>query len=318
MHAIAHINMVVAEATRVAGAVAGHCWPRLSAIQTDLAANSQRFTSVQDRPWRPWMNIFRPHHHSSKEQLSRASSQKARRLADNGVAHEREFDIGKAIVCFEEAIALEPSNAEYFSRLSKAWSDRTYEPGATPQTIQCVNKQAVEIAKKAIAADPHSSWGYIAACVSKGRLALYSDGRTKVQLAKEAQEDARLALQANPQDDLAHHLMGRWHYEMAGLNFVLRALVRVVYGTSLYPGSYEDALVEFKQAAELAPHRLVHRVEVGRTLHKLGHKMEALDELERAMDLEEEDINAHMQKEDAKLMVSRLRQELTSVVRYWP
>jgi hypothetical protein len=43
-----------------------------------------------------------------------------------------------------------------------------------------------------------------------------------VRLAKEAQEAARAAVELDPSNDLAHHLMGRWHFEMAQINFVLR------------------------------------------------------------------------------------------------
>jgi hypothetical protein len=44
----------------------------------------------------------------------------------------------------------------------------------------------------------------------------------QVRLAKEAQEAARTAVELDPSNDLAHHLMGRWHFEMAQINFVLR------------------------------------------------------------------------------------------------
>jgi hypothetical protein len=47
-------------------------------------------------------------------------------------------------------------------------------------------------------------------CVSRGRLALVSDNRTLVALAAQAQEDARVALELAPDNDVAHHLFGRW------------------------------------------------------------------------------------------------------------
>jgi hypothetical protein len=80
-----------------------------------------------------------------------------------------------------------------------------------------------------------------------------------VRLAKEAQEAARTAVQLDPSNDLAHHLMGRWHYEMAQINFVLRQLIRIVYGAALAPGTFEDALAEFQAAVALNPRKLIHR-----------------------------------------------------------
>lgn len=195
-----------------------------------------------------------------------------------------------------------------------------------------------------------------------GRLALLSDNKTKVRLAHDARAEAVTALALEPSNDLAHHLMGRWHSEMANLNVVVRTLVRVMYGTALAPGeshilgltavlhvrlcegfahilssnpmlkkimhapkychqvwcrrtvhvclaalcrhtgthvlgvccsytwilyvgavavgSHHDALESYQTAVSLAPARLIHRVELGRTLDRLGKKEQARRELE--------------------------------------
>lgn len=149
----------------------------------------------------------------------------------------------------------------------------------------------------------------MAECVSKGRLALFSDNKTKVRLAKEAQEAARAALALEPGNDLAHHLMGRWHYEMAQINFVMRQLIRIVYGAALSPGRFEDALSEFESAVSLNPHKLIHRVELGRTHLRLGHRRQAYEQLSASLALEVEDINAKLQREDAELLLDKLRGE---------
>lgn len=92
---------------------------------------------------------------------------------------------------------------------------------------------------QAIALDKSAALPHIAACTSMGRLALLSDNKKKVSLAHDARQEAVLALELEPSNDLAHHLMGRWHSEMANLNMVVRTLVRVMYGTSLAPGAPE-------------------------------------------------------------------------------
>jgi hypothetical protein len=99
-------------------------------------------------------------------------------------------------------------------------------------------------------------------------------------LAKEAQQCAYAAIAADPGSDVAHHLMGRWHYEMAQINGLLRALVRIMYGTALAPGTRQDALASFRRAVELAPGRLIHRVEAGRVHLELGQVAEGVEQLE--------------------------------------
>lgn len=51
-------------------------------------------------------------------------------------------------------------------------------------------------------------------------------------------------------------------------------------------GSHHDALESYQTAVSLAPARLIHRVELGRTLDRLGKKEQARLELEVSLPLE--------------------------------
>lgn len=51
------------------------------------------------------------------------------------------------------------------------------------------------------------------------------------------------------------------------------------------------------------------RVELGRSLLRMGHKREAFEQLTTSMQLEVEDINALLQKEDAELLLDKLKGE---------
>jgi hypothetical protein len=64
-------------------------------------------------------------------------------------------------------------------------------------------------------------------------------------------------------------LQCRWHYEMAQINAFARTVIRLLFGPSLMQGSYRQALIHFRTAAELCPIRVIHKVEVGRTLLKV-------------------------------------------------
>lgn len=231
---------------------------------------------------------------------SRESEALARTLIERGCAYERDLDVRAAVQCFEEAVRLSPCNLVTLCMAAKQWSDLTfyYDVGSDRER-QLVNLKALEYAERAISCHPKDAGGYLGACISKGRLALFCDNRTKVKLAKEAREAAATALQLGPDNDLAHHLMGRWHYEMSKLNVVVRTVVRIMYGTSLQPGTREDALEAYRQAAVLAPHRLVHHVEAGRVALELGYVSDAKNALETALQCDVEDINAWHTKMDA-------------------
>ncbi len=80
--------------------------------------------------------------------------------------------------------------------------------------------------------------------------------------------------------DICHPLCSRWHYEMANLNMLTRAIVRVMYGTTLKPGTHHEALLCFVHATDLNPGRLIHHVEAGRLYRHLGQPAKAVEELE--------------------------------------
>ena len=98
---------------------------------------------------------------------------------------------------------------------------------------------------------------------------------------------------------------------MAQINFVVRQLIRLVYGASLAPGTFADALTEYQTAVALNPTKLIHRVELGRTYLRLGRKAEALRELEGSLGLDVEDVNAALERDEAAAMVAKLRREFS-------
>jgi tetratricopeptide (TPR) repeat protein len=246
---------------------------------------------------------------NSSTAISKAS-QEAQRISDQAIAAERQCRPDLAAEILEKLSILHP-HAETLARLSKQYTDMSYlmlqiDSSARPRTVE-LNTKAVELAMKAVATDPTNALGHIALCVSRGRLALVSDNRKKIQLANDAAADAATALRLDPHNDYAHHLMGRWHYEMAQLNAVVRTLIRICYGTALMEGSFSEALTCYRTAAELNPGRVIHRVEIGRTLIKLGEVQAGVEHLKHALDMDIEDINAKLQQDDAAMLLKKLQ-----------
>lgn len=308
------------EAAKIAAILGSHLLMKLTQLRSNCqeiqaAAQAQHQELERHLRWRPFAAFRRRrrsedgHHSSHAAQLTPLDE--AEVWCGKGDQHQRVLDLDAAAVCYEEAHKLSPTNIAYLVKLAKVLSDKTYEAGTLGPAAVEFNQRAMAYAQQAIDAQPHSAWGYIASCVSKGRMALcHPDNRTRAQLAKQAQDEARTALELDPSNDLAHHLMGRWHYEMANLNFVMRTLVRLLYGAAFAPGSYTGALECFTAAAGLAPDRLIHRVELARAYTKLGRKEQAVEELQRAMEMEIEDINAQLQRQDASAMLTQLQQEM--------
>lgn len=62
---------------------------------------------------------------------------------------------------------------------------------------------------------------------------------------------------------------------MAGLPRIIRAAANALLGGDLPPGTYKGAEECFRAAVAARPDRCVHRVELGRTLERMGRVEEA-------------------------------------------
>ncbi len=57
---------------------------------------------------------------------------------------------------------------------------------------------------------------------------------------------------------------------MAGINPIVRSLVGMLFGASLMPGTYPDALKHYQEAHRIRPDKMVHIVGMAEALHKVG------------------------------------------------
>jgi Tfp pilus assembly protein PilF len=99
-------------------------------------------------------------------------------------------------------------------------------------------------------------------------------------------EGAERAIATDAEEDLAYHMLGRWHNEIASINWAIKLAIDLFYGGLGESGSHQHAKRLFDKAIEINPTRMVHHVEMGRTYIKMGEHQKARQCLEYAMQLE--------------------------------
>jgi tetratricopeptide (TPR) repeat protein len=138
--------------------------------------------------------------------------------------------------------------------------------------------------RRAVATDPNNAKAQLAAAICYGRVAPYLDNKTKIAYSKLVKEHVDKAIKLDPTQDYGYHVLGAWNYELASLNPILRALAKLIYG-DVPAASYDDAARSFKKAIELAPQRVAHHVELGRTYAALGQTDLARAEINQGLAL---------------------------------
>jgi tetratricopeptide (TPR) repeat protein len=204
-------------------------------------------------------------------------------LVREGLAAEARFDSKTALDLFLRAEAANPDNAFLLQKISRQYSDLTVETSDVAEKKRlCI--ESLAYGKRAAELQPDNAVNVLSLAICYGKLGLYSDIRTRIEYSRLVRQYAERALALNPDYDYAHHVLGRWHYEVASLGAGTRFFVKLIYG-GLPPASTAEAVRHLERAVELSPARPSHRVELGFALLADGQREAARETFEQALTL---------------------------------
>ena len=193
-----------------------------------------------------------------------------------------QFNDAVALQNFEKVIAADDSNCDALWKASKA---HVNIGEFADKKIQEVHYPAAEkLARKAVTMCPASADANLALAVAVGRLALMRGGKTKVELSKEVKLYAEKTLALNESEDIAHHILARWHREVVDLSGVLKMFAKILYG-GLPDASKDKAFEHFKRAIELRPEYINHHLELAITYEGIKQWANARAEYEKVAQL---------------------------------
>jgi len=200
-----------------------------------------------------------------------------------GDALDAQLKTAEALAAYVQADQLDPGNAEILRRIAREQSLSMVDTTSKEEKRRRA-EAGLDAAQRAVAADPGNALAQLALGICYGRVAPFTDNKTKIAYSKRVKEHTEKSLKLDPRNDYAYHVLGAWNYELAGLNALLRAAARLIYG-EIPAASYEVAVGHFLKAIELAPNRVSHHVELGRTYAALGKKELAKASLEKGLSL---------------------------------
>lgn len=204
-------------------------------------------------------------------------------LVREALAAEARFDSRGALELFVRADAARPQDAFILQKISRQYSDLTIDtPDLAEKRRLCA--ESLTHALRAAELKPADPVNLLSVAICYGKLGLYADTRTRIEYSRLVKDYAERALALEPGYDYAHHVLGRWHYEVASLGAATRFFVRVIYG-GLPPASTAEAVRHLRRAVELAPDLPSHRVELGLALRAHGERDLAREALTQALAL---------------------------------
>ena len=204
-------------------------------------------------------------------------------LVAAGDALDKKNRNAEAVSFYLKADAQKPNDAEILWRVSKQYSQLMVDAKSNSERKR-LGQLALAAAQKAVAADPANSQAHLSLAIAYGRIALNQPARRKIEMSKLVRQEAEAAVRLDPKNDYAWHVLGRWNYEIANFNSLLKALAQAIYG-QLPNASNEKAIDYFSRAIALQPRRVAHHLELARAYLALGDKEKARDEINRGISL---------------------------------
>jgi len=214
------------------------------------------------------------------------------------------FDNKGALEKYKLAYQADSSNYEICWKLSRAYVD--YGETLEGDERAADYKQGWAAAKKAVELNPEGAKGHLRLSIAVGRVALDAGAKERVRLSKEVKKEVDLAIKLDPNDDIAYHVLGRWHRKLANLSWIERGFANMFLGGVPEEASEENAAINFKKAIEINPGYINHHLELGMTYEMMDKEEEAKAEYQKCLDLPKSSARDDHYKAQAKEKMDEL------------
>lgn len=226
-------------------------------------------------------------------------------IAKGDEAYAR-YDNNAALENYQKAFQADSTNYEAAWKLSRAFVD-VGEVQEKKETRRTYYQQADNYARKAVEIDSLGAKGHLWRSIALGRVALDAGAKERVQMSKEIKKEGDRALELDPTDDIAWHVLGRWHRKLATLSWIEKKFANMFLGGVPKEASVQKAAECFQKAIELHPEHLNHYLELGLTYEELKQKEPAIAQYQKVLELPVADADDEGYKATARERLEKLK-----------
>lgn len=226
-------------------------------------------------------------------------------LIKQGDVFDRKVQPAEALILYHEAEKLRPDNVPLMLRIARQYRHRAAEESSTAEKIR-LSETGKDYATRAVGLAPDESETHLSLAISHAKMLPLLGSKEKLEASKSVKIAVDKAISLDPGQDLAWHVLGRWHQRLAEVGAVKRAAARILYG-EIPEGSSEEAVICFQKAIKLNPNRLSHYLELGMVYANMGKNAEARECLEKGLAMPNVDAGDPECKERARETLANLK-----------
>jgi tetratricopeptide (TPR) repeat protein len=234
-----------------------------------------------------------------------AAGETADELVERGDAFDREFKAAQALALYQRAEKLQPANELLLVRIARQYRHLMQDTPQRDEKLK-LGTMALGYSLRAAAQAPGNSEAQLAPAITYGKMLPLLDKRAQVESSREIKSAAERAIKLDPRNDLAWHILGRWHRVVADVGGVKRAVGQLIYG-NLPTTTNEEAVKCFERAITINPGRLRHYIELGKTYAQMGRKPEARKFIEKGLQMPDAEKDDPETKRQGRETLTHLR-----------
>jgi tetratricopeptide (TPR) repeat protein len=204
-------------------------------------------------------------------------------LIAKGDALDERFQAIEALQFYLPAEKLQPTNVHVLVCIARQYRYLLADAKTREEKLR-LGGIALNYAQKAAALAPGSAEAQLSVAISYGKMLPFMDTKSQIQASPYIKRYAEKAIQLDPRNDLAWHVLGRWHRTLSDVNMLKRSVASLIYG-QLPKTTTEKAVSCFEKALEINPRRLMHYVELGRAYAQMGKTDEARRFIEKGLSM---------------------------------
>jgi tetratricopeptide (TPR) repeat protein len=204
-------------------------------------------------------------------------------LIAKGDALDEKFRATEALQFYLPAEKLQPTNVHVLLCIARQYRYLLADAKPREEKLR-LGGLALDYAQKAATLAPENAEAQLSVAISYGKMLPFMDTKSQFQASPRIKTYAEKAIRLDPDNDLAWHVLGRWHRTLSDVNMLKRTVASFMYG-QLPKTTTEKAVSCFEKALEINPRRLMHYIELGRAYAQMGKTEEARRLIEKGLSM---------------------------------
>lgn len=202
------------------------------------------------------------------------------------------------------ALPLEPNNVELLDRIARQYRHLMSDAPDKAEKLR-LGYISLDYANKGAALAPNNAEAQLSPAISYGKMIPFMSSGNQVDASPRIKAACERAIQLDPRNDNAWHILGRWNRVLADVNGIKRILAGAIYG-KVPVGTNEIAEKCLLRAIAINPNRCIHYIELGHIYVQMGRKDEARKMIEKGLSMPDKEKDDPEMKTVGRELLSKL------------